>query len=128
MTAAAPRVLLVGHCTPDSWLLQNAVTRIWPAATVSRANDGAELQARLPDSDLLLVNRSLDGRFDSKDGVELIGSLAASNGPPAVMLISNYPEAQSRAVAAGAVQGFGKDSVYSESAAKLLREALGKPA
>ncbi len=57
---------------------------------------------------LVLVNRKL--AVDSSEGVALIERMKAdpqlANMP--VMLLSNYPEAQRAAVAAGAEPGFGK--------------------
>jgi hypothetical protein len=78
-------------------------------------------------ADLLLVNRALDGDFAEPDGIALIRRLAASReGPaPALMLISNYPEAQAQAVAAGAVAGFGKKELNTPRAAGCLRAAVG---
>jgi len=43
------------------------------------------------------------------------------------MLISNFPEAQDHAVAAGALRGFGKTQLYNDSTAKLLRQAICCP-
>ena len=59
--------------------------------------------------DLVLVNRKLD--TDYSDGIEVI---RADQGRPSrppdvpVMLVTNYPEHQDAAIAAGAVRGFGK--------------------
>jgi hypothetical protein len=41
------------------------------------------------------------------------------------MLVSNYPEAQAAAVAAGGVPGFGKREIGQPRVAQLIREALG---
>ncbi|MCA8988939.1 MAG: hypothetical protein KDA78_14930, partial [Planctomycetaceae bacterium] len=58
--------------------------------------------------DLILINRKLDA--DYTDGVDVITALRetphAQETP--IMLISNYPDAQQRAVEAGALPGFGK--------------------
>jgi two-component system chemotaxis response regulator CheY len=58
--------------------------------------------------DLVLVNRKLD--VDYSDGLEVIRQIksdpAIADVP--VMLVTNYPEHQDAAVAAGAVRGFGK--------------------
>jgi CheY-like chemotaxis protein len=58
--------------------------------------------------DLVLVNRKLDS--DYSDGIEIIRQIKADHaiaGVP-VMLVTNYPEHQDAAIAAGAVPGFGK--------------------
>jgi hypothetical protein len=41
------------------------------------------------------------------------------------MLVSNYPDAQAAAVAAGALPGFGKREIGQPRVAQLIREALG---
>lgn len=118
------RVALIGHCGPDSWMLKGAAARALPGATIAMINDtqGAMEQAR--SSDLLLINRVLDGDFDNDSGIDLIGLLAGAQGRTAsLMLISNFPEAQQQAIAAGAVPGFGKANAGSAAAAKLMQAA-----
>ena len=44
---------------------------------------------------------------------------------PASPPISNYPEAQAEAVAAGALPGFGKAELHDPRTAELLRSAAG---
>jgi two-component system chemotaxis response regulator CheY len=58
--------------------------------------------------DLVLINRKLDA--DYSDGVEIIRQIKADPsiaGVP-VMLVTNFPEHQEAAIAAGAIRGFGK--------------------
>lgn len=70
--------------------------------------------------DLVLVNRKLDA--DYSDGLDIIkrikGDAALAEVP--VMLVSNYPNYQDEAVAAGAERGFGK----AELAASATHERL----
>jgi len=117
-------IVLVGHCLPDQFLLKNAIRRAVPGATVEHAGDMDTLKPHLHNGSLLLINRALDGLFDAEDGIDLIRSLPRGEKGPVAMLISNYPEAQAAAVAAGARQGFGKGGLYREQAAALLREAV----
>lgn len=125
------RVLLVGHCGPDSYALRGAVGSLAPGAAITMVNTAGELTSAIAaGADLLLVNRVLDGRFDARDGVELIRSLAARRGAdapasPTMMLISNFADAQGRAVEAGAAPGFGKRDIYADSTRAMLRAALG---
>jgi hypothetical protein len=42
------------------------------------------------------------------------------------MLISNYEDAQARAVEAGAAPGFGKAAVHTPRALEAIRAALGR--
>lgn len=118
------RVVLVGHCGPDSFALRSAIRSALPGAQVEFANDTETLEAELDRADLLLINRVLDGRFADRAGVELIQSLS-SRQRPVTMLISNFPDAQQAAEAAGAAPGFGKAEMYAEETRRRLREALG---
>jgi len=119
-------VALVGHCGPDSWMLRSTVGRALPSAEIVMVNDESDLvEGRF---DLLLVNRVLDGRFDGGEmGVDLIGRVIERAGDscgPVSMLISNFEEAQVDAMKVGAVRGFGKSEVNSESALDLIRGAV----
>ena len=119
------RVILVGHCSPDSSYLAIAIKAAKPGAIVERAMDDVALLAYLEKgASLLLINRLLDGEYSNSDGVELLGQCRKSHPEIPAMLISNYPEAQARAVAAGAVQGFGKSQLGSEGTREMLAVVL----
>lgn len=119
------QVVLVGHCGFDSPRLAEAARRALGVPVVS-ANDSRELDRLLAVDSLLLVNRQLDGGFDSSGGVDLIRELAGRPRPPVMMLISNYPESQAEAVKAGAVQGFGKSQLDQPMTLALLRQAASR--
>ena len=127
--AEGKRVVLVGHCGPDSYAIKSAVSRMAPGAAVLMTMSDAELERELPTADLLLVNRQLDGDYAMDAGVGLIASIVAAakagGRRPAMMLISNFPEAQAEAESAGAAPGFGKRDLYSEDARKRVQAALG---
>jgi two-component system chemotaxis response regulator CheY len=125
MPEVPKRIALVGHCGPDSYALRAAISGIVPNSQVVFAPDDATLAAELPNTQLLLINRRLDGDYAACSGVELIRSLAASPQRPALMLISNYPEAQQQAVAAGALPGFGKRALYADETRRRVLAALG---
>lgn len=116
-------VVLVGHCGPDMFMLRGAVKRALPGATIQSADDAAQLAGLLQPGVLLLVNRVLDGGFETESGIELIRSLVHRHPGIRAMLISNYPEAQQQAVEAGACPGFGKRDINSENTVTLLRAA-----
>lgn len=124
------RVALVGHCGPDSTFLRIAVSRADRDIQVVAVDDDGDLQKVLSDGvELLLLNRQLDYGFDEHEGVRLIRKLRAKFPQVKTMLVSNYPEAQAEAVAAGALPGFGKRELGTPRVAELLREALrGAPA
>jgi len=116
-------IALVGHCGPDAFALQSAVMGFVPGAVLHRLNSKAELDAKMGDLSLLLVNRVLDGGFDSDSGIELIRGLG--QGSPTAMLISNFAESLEESVGAGAVMGFGKSGMRSAAAEAALKRALG---
>jgi len=102
-------VLEIGNCNPDhSALSRMLVTNF--GVRVLRAHelkDSLELLQKEP-VDLILINRKLD--IDYSDGLEILQHFKQDDqlkGIPA-MIITNYPEHQEAAVAAGAEYGFGK--------------------
>ena len=103
------KVALVGHCGPDSSYLRMVVSKAGRDIQVLSADDSDELKRLLDGGvDLLLLNRQLDYGFDEQEGVELIRTLRAKYPSVKLMLVSNFPEAQTAAVQAGALPGFGK--------------------
>lgn len=115
------RVVLVGHCGPDAFMLKRAVAEAAPGAVVESNTEESTLWDR--PADLLLVNRVLDGWYNDGSGLRIIEE-ATARGVRA-MLISNYADAQAAAVAAGAAEGFGKSEARSEKARAVIRRALG---
>jgi DNA-binding NarL/FixJ family response regulator len=121
----AKKVALVGHCGPDSSFLRIVVSRADRDAQVLAADDASDLKKVLEaGADLLLVNRTLDYGFEDQEGVSLIRRLRAKYPNVRAMLVSNYPDAQAAAVAAGALPGFGKRDLGTSKVAELIREAL----
>jgi CheY-like chemotaxis protein len=103
------QVLCVGNCESDHDDLSSALSRRFDVA-VAAADGWLDAHRVLASQrvDLVLVNRLLE--VDGGEGLEIIRRLKAD---PAlrdvpVMLLSNYPDAQAAAVAAGAQPGFGK--------------------
>lgn len=119
------RVALIGHCGPDSSYLRMTVSRAAKGAQVVSADDTAELDRLLDQGvELLLFNRVLDYGFDETEGVAIIRRLRVSHPNLKMMLVSNYPEAQAEAVAAGALPGFGKREMSSPRVTEIIRAAL----
>jgi len=126
------KILLVGHCGPDSSYLRLAARSAAaeaspsaPDAAILMVNDDAALeQALLGRVDLLLVNRVLDGDFSDADGVSLIARLKTVNPHLRLMLISNYADSQAAASKAGALAGFGKRDIGSARVRTILVGAL----
>jgi len=103
------RVLDVGQCGPDHSAIRNYLTRNF-ACEIVQVDDGAAALAELKAGqfDLVLVNRKLD--IDYSDGIDVISTLKEdpSTASVPVMLVTNYPEHQAAAIAAGGIRGFGK--------------------
>lgn len=119
------KVVLVGHCGPDSSYLRISVANAIPGAKVSAVDDAVELEQTIKSgADLLLVNRLLDFGFEETEGVALIRNLRGRHPELKAMLVSNYPDAQNAAIAAGAVGAFGKRELGQPRVSELLREAL----
>jgi CheY-like chemotaxis protein len=116
-------VLDVGNCAPDHSAIRSLVEQNFDAQ-VQQVHDLegalAALENRRPD--LVLVNRKLD--IDYSDGMAIVRHLKSQPrwADIPVMLITNYPEYQAEAIAAGAVVGFGKQELRnSETLAKLTQ-------
>src|ERR1044071_7226917 len=125
MKAMPKKVALVGHCGADTSYLRMAIMTVSRDLQVLVAHDETSLQKALNDGiDLVLPNRILDWGFPEDDGVALIRRLSATHPRVKTMLISNFPDAQTAAVQAGGMQGFGKRQIGTPQATELLRRAL----
>ena len=126
------KVLNVGNCSYDHGTIERLIVSHFDADVVAASShDEALAMLRRDRFDLTLVNRKL--AYDNTDGVELIEKIKADpqlSGCP-VMLLSNYPEAQQAAAAAGAEPGFGKAQLDRretvEKLARFLREQVPDP-
>ena len=115
-------VILVGHCGPDEWMIRSSASRSLPEATVEVAHSDAELSRLVEPGCLCLLNRVLDGDFKETHGQALIRELI--EGGSRAMLVSNFEEAQTDAVAAGALPGFGKAAINEAETAERLQGAF----
>ncbi|MEX0866194.1 MAG: response regulator [Pirellulales bacterium] len=102
-------VLDVGQCPPDHAAIRALIEGHYQAQVTQTHLPGDTLAALRGGSfDLVLVNRKLDA--DYSDGLDVIRQIKADKQLKHVrcMLITNYPEHQQLAIAAGAELGFGK--------------------
>src|SRR5215217_7253660 len=119
------KVVLVGHCGPDTSYLRMAVMSADRSIKVLAADDADELDALVRDGvDLVLFNRELGWGFDSAQGVDVIRQLRTRQPNLKMMLVSNYPDAQAAALQAGALPGFGKRELGQPRVQQLIKEAL----
>ena len=121
-----PKILNVGQCGVDhpaiSGMLRKALNAHVEGADT---HDEALETLRAGGFDLVLVNRV--GDLDGAPGLGLIRAIKAdpSLAETPVMLVSNLPDAQAEAVAAGALPGFGKNDLRG-GAAEKVKAALGR--
>ena len=119
------RVLLVGHCGPDASYLRMAVRSALGEAEMVSADEMNEMNDALKAGvDLILLNRELYG-FEPETGVEMVRLLRKTYAQLPMMVVSNYPDVQVAAQAAGAMAGFGKREIGSPRVTSLLRSAIG---
>lgn len=116
----------MGQCGYDDsrigQLLQEACN-----AALDRSDDlaGARLALQGGRYDLVLVNRLLDR--DRSSGLTVIENILSESGTPAVMLVSDLPEAQAEAERLGALPGFGKAALHRPETIKRIKAALRSP-
>src|SRR6266704_2500716 len=125
-SAMPKKVALIGHCGPDISYLRMTISSAVKEVRILAADDDVELHHVLNEgADLLLFNRELGYGFTDPEGVKIIQRLRAANPTLKMMLVSNYPDAQAAAIAAGALPGFGKREIGTKKVTELLRNALG---
>jgi two-component system, chemotaxis family, chemotaxis protein CheY len=103
------RILDVGQCGPDHSAIRTYLTRNFDCEVdAADATTDAVAKLKREKFDLVLVNRKLD--CDYSDGIDVIRALKADKATASVpiMLVTNYPEHQEAAIAAGGIRGFGK--------------------
>jgi CheY-like chemotaxis protein len=117
------RILDVGQCGFDHAAIHDFIQHV-VSSTVDAAGTPEETQKLMEMNryHLVLINRILDR--DGSSGIELIKQLRQIPDCPPLMLVSNLPDAQAKAIAAGALQGFGKATIHLPQTAEHLREVL----
>jgi len=119
------RVLDVGNCVPDHGAIRAMLEQSF-AAQVLQSHGPDDTLALLQQEpvDLVLVNRKLDQ--DYSDGLDVIRAIKSDPQIARVpcMLITNDPDQQDMAVAAGAEYGFGKKELHSPATRERLAEYL----
>jgi two-component SAPR family response regulator len=117
------RVLDVGNCGPDHSAIRKMLTTNFGVEVIqTHGMDDTLAELQKNTIDLVLINRKLDQ--DYSDGMVILEQIKSkpeySDLP--VMLITNYAEYQEKAVALGALHGFGKLEINSpETRAKLTK-------
>jgi two-component system chemotaxis response regulator CheY len=121
----APRVLSVGQCGFDHGRIARFLRDAF-GAQAEAVDDADEALAALRTGPfaLVLVNRVFDG--DGSPGLDLIRAIKADGALAGVttMLVSDLADAQARAVALGALPGFGKADLGRPRAREALAPIL----
>jgi CheY-like chemotaxis protein len=119
-------VLSIGQCRPDSAAIQHYLQSTFGAVVVTADTAAASLQQlQTRKFDLVLINRVLDA--DGTSGMDILKSIRLNEAWDTlpVMLVSNYPEWQQSAIAAGALPGFGKAELNRAETREKLAAVLG---
>jgi CheY-like chemotaxis protein len=123
----AKRVLSVGQCMPDQAAISRYLKQQF-GADVETADTADETMSSLHNGpfDLVLINRIFDA--DGGSGLDLVKVIKNDpvTGNLPVMLVSNFADAQQRAVSVGAEPGFGKAQLGDSTVADSLRTFLGE--
>jgi CheY-like chemotaxis protein len=123
--AGKKRVLDVGNCSLDHGNISTMLEREFGAEVKqTHLADDTLAELRKGKFDLVLINRKLDA--DYSDGMEILTAIKRDPqlAEVPVMVITNYPEHQDAAVAAGAVRGFGKKAINSPETRERLAPLL----
>jgi CheY-like chemotaxis protein len=123
---ASTKVLSIGQCRPDSAAIQHYLQSTFGSEVITADTADAALRL-LQDQrfDLVLINRILDADYSS--GMDILKSIRLNEAWDTlpVMLVSNYPEWQQAAIAAGALPGFGKAELNRAETREKLSAVLG---
>lgn len=119
------RVLDVGNCDPDHGAIRRMLVNNFEVE-VDRVMFPVEAIDELTQRSyaLVLVNRLIFA--DDADGLELVRTMKNRDDlrSTPIMMVSNFADAQDRAVAAGAVRGFGKASLGTPDTLSILAQYL----
>jgi two-component system chemotaxis response regulator CheY len=119
------RILSLGQCGADHASLRWLFRSEFNAEVVGVDTPDAALdQLRRGSFDLVLVNRLLDR--DRSPGHDFISQLKGDPklGQLPIMLVSDYDDAQQRAVGQGALRGIGKSSLNDADTLARIRAIL----
>jgi two-component system chemotaxis response regulator CheY len=118
-------VLNVGQCGFDHGSISRFLESHFEVeVTAATTSAGAIGLLRQQPFDLVLVNRQFDA--DGTEGLDFVKALKADTAlaTKPVMLVTNFPEYDTQAVALGAVSGFGKAQVGTPDVVRKLEPFL----
>ena len=119
-------VLSIGQCRPDQAAISHYLTSGFDVSVLTADLPADAYQVLNKQAvDLILINRKLDA--DYSDGMAVLQSLCSDDATSTipVMLVSNIAEWQEKAVAMGAIYGFGKAELNRPETKQRLSAVLG---
>lgn len=119
------KVLNVGQCNPDHSSISSFLNENFDVSISAAESHEQALRLAKEDSfDLILINRIYDAT--GTEGLETIKDLKSDEvtSQTAIMLVSNYEDAQAQAVEMGALPGFGKAALTNEETLKRVQAVL----
>lgn len=118
------KVLLVAHCGSDTVRIQRVLDTLGAEFEGAFNKGGALEKLKNNKFDLVLPNRVFG--YDDEGGIDFIKTMKGDEElkDVPVMLVSGFDDYQDRAVAAGAVRGFGKDQLETGGAASIMKPYL----
>jgi len=120
-------VLDIGNCNADHLFITTMLKSNFDA-NVLRAHKLSDAITVLENNtvDLILFNRLLD--VDGSEGMDVFREIKSKPEFASIpaMLITNYEDHQEKAVAEGAVRGFGKSAISSDETVAVIKEALAR--
>ena len=122
------RVLDVGQCDADHGSISRMLTTNFGDIQIDRSHLLADTMdvVRSQTYDLVLINRLLDR--DHSEGTDVLKLMKADESLSSmpVMIVSNFADSQSAAVALGAEQGFGKSALNAPETTEVLSKFLAE--
>jgi CheY-like chemotaxis protein len=119
------RILDVGNCDPDHAAIKGMLQQYFDVDVdrVMYVEDALQQLAKHRYR-LVLVNRLVFA--DGSEGMPLIQRMQEEEltQDVPVMMVSNYADAQKKAIASGAVRGFGKADLGTDGVIELLKDFL----
>lgn len=118
------KVISIGQCSYDHSQLSTLFKKL--DVQIIKVNLESELFEILKNEkpSLIIVNRVNDS--DGSSGIALIKKLklALETAEIPIMLVSNYDDAQAEAISHGALDGFGKSSIFAPTTVEKVKLAL----
>ncbi len=116
------KILSVGQCGYDDSRIQRVAQQAGLGFERASGADDAGAKIDAGGIALVLINRIFDA--DGGSGIDLVSTLKSHYADVPVMLVSDYADAQAKAIANGAIQGFGKSALGDPRVIEQIKAAV----